>query len=133
MRNEKIAVVIDEHGGIEGIITIEDIIEKIIGEIQDEFDFEEENITRIKDKVYLVNAHTSLEELADNLNLIIPKNEDYQTISGFVLKMLGRIPKVGYEYILDNKWRIIVVEVMRTGIKLFRIQIINAKKENSEN
>ena len=127
MRNEKIAVVIDEHGGIEGIITIEDIIEKIIGEIQDEFDFEEENITQIKDRVFLVNAHTSLEELEDNLNLIIPKSEDYQTISGFLLKKIGRIPKVGFEYILDSKWKIIVVEVMRTGIKLVRIQIIDEK------
>ena len=95
----QMAVVIDEFGGTAGLITLEDVLEEIIGEVQDEFDEDEEEveIKEIAEDTYLANAMLRIDELADffGLNRDIFEDDDVETIAGFVVKLLGRIAVVG--------------------------------------
>jgi CBS domain containing-hemolysin-like protein len=91
-----IAMVIDEYGGVSGIVTLEDILEEIIGEIQDEHDqYENPDFLLIGENHYLIDAGINIDDLSDELNFDFPKEEDYDTIGGFVLYLLGRIPHKG--------------------------------------
>jgi len=94
-RRVHIAVVVDEYGGVSGIVCMEDIIEEIVGDIQDEFDNEREDILKIGDGVYLCDGRVNLEDLAEELELSLPI-EDFDTLGGFVFDLFGKIP-VKYE------------------------------------
>lgn len=94
-RRVHIALAVDEYGGVSGIVCMEDIIEEIVGDIQDEFDDEREDILRIGDGVYLCDARVNLEDLAEGLGLDFPV-EDFDTLGGFVFDLFGKIP-VKYE------------------------------------
>lgn len=125
--NTHFAVVIDEYGGTAGIITIEDLIEEIVGDISDEYDLDEKLITQISENTYDLNASIELEELEDRCGVDLP-DEDYDTLSGFLIGLLGRIPlnheqiDLEYEGILfkilkiDDK-RIIKVRMVKPQIK----------------
>ncbi len=94
-RRVHIAVAVDEYGGVSGIVCMEDIIEEIVGDIQDEFDNEREDILQIGDGVYLCDARVNLDDLAEELSLELPI-EDFDTLGGFVFDLFGKIP-VKYE------------------------------------
>lgn len=96
-----IAIVIDEYGGFSGIITIEDLLEEIVGEINDEDDNNEERIKKIDEHIFLVDGLTTLEELNDDLELGIELDEDIDTISGFLINLIGRIPTEEDKKILE--------------------------------
>lgn len=91
----QIAVVVDEHGGTSGMVTMEDLLETIVGEIQDEYDEEEDEIIPITDTVFLVDGSTDLEDVQKVLPLQIPPEDNYDTIGGFLTDALGRIPADG--------------------------------------
>ncbi|MGM0431592.1 MAG: hemolysin family protein [Spirochaetota bacterium] len=101
-RKVHIAVAVDEYGGVSGIVCLEDIIEVIVGDIQDEFDNETEDITKISNNVYLCDARTPIDELNEYLGLELP-DEDFETIGGFVFELFGKIPEnleaVMYEHV----------------------------------
>jgi putative hemolysin len=88
------AIVIDEYGSVSGLVTIEDLVEEIIGDIQDEYDREEVLLERINDNEYLVDAKISLDELNEELDSNL-SSEDYDTLGGFVYGLLDKIPTVG--------------------------------------
>lgn len=90
-RRVHIAVVVDEYGGVSGLVCMEDIIEEIVGDIQDEFDNEQEDIIKIGDNVYLCDARVNIEDLQETLHVDLP-NEDYDTLGGFVFDLFGKIP-----------------------------------------
>lgn len=98
-RRVHMAVVVDEYGGVSGIVSLEDIIEEIVGDIQDEFDNEREDILTIGDNVYLCEARVDLEDLREQIGLNLP-SENVDTLGGFVFELFGRIPvkfeKVSY-------------------------------------
>lgn len=98
LRKEKVhmAIVLDEYGGTAGLVTIEDLIEEIVGDIQDEYDHEEQNIVTLPDGTLLVDARTPIEEINDVLELDL-SDEEYDTISGLVFHHLGRLPAEGQE------------------------------------
>ena len=107
MRSEQIhmSIVVDEFGGTDGLVTIEDLVEEIVGEIKDEHDFEDiEEIKKISKKNYEILARTSIEEFEKrlNINLKIGKKEEIDTIGGFIFFLLGRIPGRG-EVVNFNK------------------------------
>ena len=92
------AVVIDEYGGTAGLVTIEDVLEEIVGEIRDEHDDaepEEPAMTRINDTLVEVDGRYNLDDLNDELGIELPEDEEYDTIAGFVLANLGHVPNVG--------------------------------------
>lgn len=88
------AIVVDEYGGTAGIVTIEDIMEEIVGEIQDEYDFEEPLARRLPDGSYLVNAKIDIEELNEALGINLP-SEDFESLGGYILEQLERVPRPG--------------------------------------
>jgi CBS domain containing-hemolysin-like protein len=94
-RRVHIAVVVDEYGGVSGIICMEDILEEIIGDIQDEFDNETEDILKLGDGAYLCDARVNLEDLKEETGLDLP-SDDFDTLGGFVFDLFGKIP-VKYE------------------------------------
>ena len=96
MRTERfhLAAVIDEYGGISGVVTLEDVIEEIVGQIQDEFDVEKPEVRREEDGAYLVSGGTLIEDLEDELGIEL-SDRDEDTIGGVVLSELGRTPAVG--------------------------------------
>jgi putative hemolysin len=90
-RRMQIAIVVDEYGGTAGLVTLEDILESIVGEIQDEYDDEEEDIAKINETTFLLDGATSLEEVEALTHVTLPEGE-YETIAGFVLRELGYLP-----------------------------------------
>lgn len=101
-RRVHIAVAVDEYGGVSGLVCLEDIIEEIVGDIQDEFDNEREDLLEIGDRVYLCDARLNLEDLEETLGISLP-DDDYDTLGGFVFDLFGKIPvkfeKVSYEHL----------------------------------
>ena len=99
-----IAIVMDEHGGTEGLVTIEDVIEEIVGEISDEYEQEEElsSIQLLSDGLVSVDAAVHIDDLNEELSLGIPENENYDTIGGLLFSSMGRIPKVGDTFALEG-------------------------------
>lgn len=92
LRKVHIAIAIDEYGGVSGIVCMEDILEVIVGEIQDEFDEDEDDgICKLDDNTFVVEARTSIEEVNESVGLHLSE-EDFETIGGYVFELFGRIP-----------------------------------------
>jgi CBS domain containing-hemolysin-like protein len=96
-RKVHIAIVLDEYGGTAGLVTIEDLLEEIVGEIQDEYDTEEPATIRLSDTEARVDGLISIEELGDlfDLELTLPDDDEYDTVGGLIFHRLGAIPKPG--------------------------------------
>ncbi|MCL2800926.1 MAG: hemolysin family protein [Treponema sp.] len=120
-----IAVVVDEYGGVSGIVSMEDIIEEIIGDIQDEFDHETEDVVELGKGMWLCDARVNLEFLAEQTNLQLPI-DDFDTLGGFVFDLFGKIP-VKNEKIEYKEHDFIVQEM--DGHKINSIKIVTHKKE----
>ncbi|NIX15712.1 MAG: CBS domain-containing protein, partial [Candidatus Dadabacteria bacterium] len=89
------AIVVDEYGGAIGAVTLEDILEEVVGEIEDEYDKGTKFWRKISDKEYLINPKIEIETINDDLGLELPEGEgDYETLSGFLFMKFGSIPKV---------------------------------------
>ncbi|MDD2955048.1 MAG: hemolysin family protein [Oscillospiraceae bacterium] len=88
----QMAVVVDEYGGTSGIVTMEDLLESIVGNIQDEYDDEEEEVSRISDGVFTIDGSIDLEEVSRLLEIEIPEDTDCDTLGGLITDILGRIP-----------------------------------------
>lgn len=93
-RRTQIAIIVDEYGGTEGLVTMEDLLESIVGNIQDEYDHEEEEIHKESDNKFTVDGATNIDEISDLVGIDLPEG-DYDTIAGLVVEILGRIPKPG--------------------------------------
>ncbi len=124
-RRVHISVVVDEYGGTSGIVCLEDIIEEIVGEIQDEFDNETEELIKVSEDVYLCDARANLEWLNEQLEIELP-SDDFDTLGGFVFDLFGKIPvryeKMGYkgiDLIIQNmeghKLNTIKIVIQREG------------------
>lgn len=115
-----LAIVIDEYGGTAGLVTMEDLIEEIIGEVQDEHDYEKERIVRVDACTWDVDAKLSIDDINEELDIAIKVNEDYDTLAGFILSKLGRIP-AHKERIEDDNLLFIIVESDERSIEKVRI------------
>jgi CBS domain containing-hemolysin-like protein len=120
-----IAIVVDEYGGTAGLITLEDIIEEVVGEIWDEHDQKEDYIKIISDYSFMVLGKVTITELNETLQMeVVPESENYETIAGLIIDRAGSIPKDGYSFILGD-FRFTVKEVLKKRIKTVQIDKIN--------
>ncbi len=101
-RKTHMAIVVDEHGGVSGLITLEDAIEELVGEIRDETDKEEPHIIRQKNKDWIVLGKTDIDEVNEKIGMGIPDSADYDTFSGYVLEKIGRIPSENEKFIIEG-------------------------------
>jgi CBS domain containing-hemolysin-like protein len=114
-----LAIVVDEYGGSTGVVTLEDILEQIVGEIQDEHDRPPAAVDRLPDGSYWVAARTNIEELNEALDWSLPKH-DYETVAGLVLATLHRIPRMGEEFQVGG-YTITVLDADARHVKAVKI------------
>lgn len=125
-----IAIAIDEYGGIAGIVCMEDIIEEIVGDIQDEFDNEREDISALAGNVWLCDARVSLDELNETISSDFP-TEEFDTLGGFVFDLFGKIP-VKFEKTKWNNYDFIVQDMEGHKVNVIKI-IFHAERKAEEN
>ncbi len=89
----QMAIVVDEYGGTEGLVCMEDILEEIVGNIQDEYDEEEAELCRVTDSIYTIDGNADPDEILPQLGLQVPENMELDTMGGFLVELLGRIPE----------------------------------------
>jgi CBS domain containing-hemolysin-like protein len=120
-RRVHIAVAIDEYGGVSGIVSMEDILEVIVGDIQDEFDDDEDDeIIEMGEGIYLCDARAAIDEVNERLELSLPE-DDFETLGGFVFEQFGRIP-LNQEKVTWEGMDFIVQEI--EGHKINRVKIV---------
>jgi CBS domain containing-hemolysin-like protein len=120
-----LAIVVDEYGGTAGLITIEDLIEEIVGEIQDEYDIEEEMIQEVNDHEALFDARVSIRDVNDTLDLDI-EDEDFDTLGGLLYHELGKVPNVGDEVRVDGA---VVTVLTTTGRRVRKVRVMKVEPE----
>ena len=120
------AIVVDEYGGVEGLVTIEDLLEEIVGEIHDEFDEDEPTVEQVAKNEFLVDARISVDALEDLLHVEI-EGDGYDTVGGFVYERLGRIPNIG-DIITYGDLKIEVLGT--TGRRLEQVRVIKHPSSN---
>ena len=119
---QHMAIIIDEYGGTLGLITIEDLLEEIVGEIRDEYDVEEENFKKLSNNVYEILGETLVEEINDELDLDIQLSEEYDTISGYINYKLDRVAEIN-DKVVEEKYIIQVLNIDNKRIQKVKIII----------
>jgi CBS domain containing-hemolysin-like protein len=120
-RRNHMAIIVDEHGGVSGLITLEDALEEIVGEIADETDKEESHIVKLKAKEWIVLGKTDVDEINQKIPINIADSKEYDTFSGYVLYKTGRIPQENEEILIDG-FSITVKEIDGVRIKKYLIR-----------
>jgi putative hemolysin len=119
-RRMSLAIVVDEHGGVDGLVTIEDLIEEIVGEIHDEYDTAGKPVERLKDGSLIIDASLSIKDLQDQHGLPFPESAEYETLAGFMLSQLQRMPKGG-DIVKYQGMKLTVVDM--EGRRIARIKV----------
>ncbi|MDR0829425.1 MAG: hemolysin family protein [Prevotellaceae bacterium] len=133
-KKQHLAVVIDEFGGTDGIITLEDILEELVGEIQDEEDEEGKTVEKIAENTFVVDAIQPLEEINEQLPQPLPLSEegDYNTLSGYIMHKIGDIPIENQEIAIDD-YNIKILEMQNKGVEKAELTYMPEKEEVNEN
>jgi len=125
---KNIAVVVDEFGGTSGIVTIEDILEEIFGEIEDEHDTSKLIEQKINEQEYIFSGRLEVDYLNEKYNFNLPKHDEYETLAGLILHFYESIPKPK-EHIIIESYEFKILEVSETRIELLNLKIIPGKKD----
>ena len=128
-KRQQMAIVVDEYGGTDGLITIEDIVEEIVGEIVDETDHENPFIKQMADNVWIVDGRFPVEE-AEELGWPVEDSDDYETIAGWLMSMLDSVPQTGDEFDFDG-YRFKIQEMRRRRIMTVRVERMKGPGEES--
>ncbi len=131
-KRTQMAVVVDEYGGTAGIVTLEDIVEAIVGNIQDEYDDEDEEISKINETTFTIDGMTNLEEVAELTGTELPEGS-YDTVAGFIIKELGLLPEEGKTYEVNYKnLKLTVLNVDERRIDKVRVEILPSTENENE-
>lgn len=133
IKKQHLAILIDEYGGFSGIVSVEDIIEQIVGDIDDEFDEEDRVIEKVDDNTYIVDGNVYLDDLEEETGVEL-ESETSETIGGFIIDQMGEIPKarVKYEPIIYDKYEFTILKVKDRRIEKIRI-VIRKEEEVADN
>ena len=124
-----LAIVADEYGSIAGLITLEDCLEELVGEISDEYDTDHTKIEHLRDGQYLIDGSTSVSDVNEELDIEIP-DEEWDSIGGFIFGTLEHVPVAGESIDYDG-WRFTVVEVKGRRIRKVRVQVADGLATSS--
>jgi putative hemolysin len=116
----QLALVVDEYGGTAGLVTVEDVVEELVGEIRDEYDSEAEPIVRESDDTFVFSAKVGIGEMAERLGIEI-EDGDFETVGGYVLARVGRVPAVGERFEIDGL-DVEILEAERRRIHKVRVR-----------
>ena len=130
------AIVLDEYGVTAGMVTIEDLLEEIVGDIRDEYDEDEEQlVTRLSDQEYIVAGAMNLDDLNDALDLeekgLSLESEDYDSVGGYIIGLLDHLPQAGEE-VTSGNLRFVVDTVERNRIDKVHLYILDAPQKSEE-
>jgi len=123
-KRKSIAVVLDEYGGTSGLMTVEDIVEELFGEIEDEHDTIELTEEQLSEDVYRFSARLEVDYLNDNFKLELPESENYETLGGLIVDHQEEIPQKDEKVIID-KFQFTIIEVSNTKIDLVELKIVD--------
>ncbi len=127
---QQMAIIFDEYGGTAGLVTIEDLLEEIVGEIRDEYDREEPSIEKVAEGEYVVDARVPLDDVNEELGINLATG-DYDTLGGLMFERLGRIPAVGDE-LTANGVRIVVESAEGRRLRKLRLTVINREPPSAD-
>jgi len=130
----QMAVVIDEYSSFVGIVTVEDILEELVGDIMDEFDKEEPEVQELAPGVYVVDAQTWVEDINDRMGLMLPTDESYETIGGLIIDRLGHLPKHPGEKVdlaIGNGVTLVVMQMH--GRRIVKVKIVIHRESRDMN
>ncbi len=130
-RRTQIALVLNEYGALDGLVTMEDLLEEIVGEIEDESDEIVKPVERLRDGSYLVDASLSVRDLSEDYGIPIPEGEDYETLAGFVLSQLQTIPRGG-EFFFVKNMKLTVVEIDRQRVARVKVEFLDSQDDAPE-
>ena len=131
-RKLQLAVAVDEYGGTAGLVTMEDLVEAIVGNIHDEYDNEAEELTKISDDTYTLSGTADAADIMEALDCPLPEDSEYDTMSGFITDLLGRIPEDGETPSVDYK-NITFTVLLAEDMRIVRIKaVINKDNEEKE-
>ncbi|HDZ05055.1 hypothetical protein LCGC14_0081170 [marine sediment metagenome] len=122
-KRKSIAVVLDEYGGTSGLVTVEDIVEELFGEIEDEHDTTDLREERVDERNFLFSARLEVDDINENYKLNLPVSDEYETLGGLLVHTLGEIPEKEVELTIDT-YKFTVLEVSNTKIDLISIEVL---------
>ena len=134
LQKEKIhmAIVVDEFGGTDGIVTLEDILEELVGEIYDEHDSEEEQIKKIDDNTYIIKGDENFEEMLEELDVKSPDEEtEATTVGGFVSEQLDRMPAPGDKLTVDGM-EMEVIKATDKKVDEIKVTVLPSQDEDDD-
>jgi CBS domain containing-hemolysin-like protein len=120
----QIAIVIDEYSSFVGIVTVEDILEELVGEIMDEYDKEEPEVQTISEGVYVLDAQMWVDDINDELGVGLPLDESYETVGGLLIDRLGHIPQHPGEKVEIEAGRITLVVMQMHGRRIVKVKCV---------
>ena len=130
---QHLAILIDEYGGVSGIVSVEDIIEQIVGDIDDEFDEEDRIIEKVNDTTFIVDGNVYLDDLEEETDIEL-ESETSETVGGFIIDLMGEIPRenVKYDPVTYEDYRFTILSVKDRRIEKLRIEIIEREEDSDE-